>query len=267
LYNETRGEGIYPTPVLGIVGVLDDVTKAVPADFQQEGDAILLLWPIPRGEDPNPDLKVPFQPAPINPYIISGLVPDPPFPIASPGSSPVSDEEIDTTETPAVELAAFGGSEYAKVMLGQLWGTPPPLDLDAEANLHKLLAECAWRNLVTSARDLSDGGIAVALAQSAIRSGIGASVDQEQSLLPHPLFGLFAEPASRVLLTAKPGKVPDVERLSSDYGFFVATIGVTGKRRLEIRVDKELFISAGIDELREPWATALEASLHNEVTA
>ena len=50
LYNETRGEGIYPTPVLGIVGILDDVTKAVPADFQRAGDAILLLWPIPRGE-------------------------------------------------------------------------------------------------------------------------------------------------------------------------------------------------------------------------
>ena len=47
LYNETRGEGIYPTPVLGIVGILDDVTKAVPAEFQKAGDAIVLLWPIP----------------------------------------------------------------------------------------------------------------------------------------------------------------------------------------------------------------------------
>jgi phosphoribosylformylglycinamidine (FGAM) synthase-like enzyme len=56
LYNETRGEGIYPTPVLGIVGILDDVTKAVPAHFQQAGDAILLLWPIPRGENPDPNL-------------------------------------------------------------------------------------------------------------------------------------------------------------------------------------------------------------------
>src|SRR5258708_2324951 len=161
LYNETRGEGIYPTPVLGIVGILDDVTKAVPADFQHEGDAILLLWPIPRSEDPNPVLKVPFQPAPMNPYIISGLVTDPPLPIGSPAFTPVSDEEIDTTETPAIELAAFGSSEYAKGFLGQLWGSPPPLDLDAEANLHKLLAECAWRNLLTSALHLSDGALAV----------------------------------------------------------------------------------------------------------
>jgi phosphoribosylformylglycinamidine synthase II len=267
LYNETRGEGIYPTPVLGIVGILEDVTKAVPADFQHAGDAIVLLWPIPRGGEPNPDLDVPFEPVPINPYIISGLVPDPPFPIASPASTPIPDTEVDTTESPAVEMAAFGSSEYAKVVLGQLWGTPPPLDLDAEANLHKLLIECAWRNLVTSARDLSDGGIALALAQSVIRSNIGASVEQEQSLLSHPLFGLFAEPASRVFLTAKPGRVTDIEELAADYGFFATTIGVTGKGRLEIRVDKEPFISASIEELRAPWATALEAALHNEVTA
>ena len=72
LYNETRGEGIYPTPVLGIVGILDDVTKAVPADFQRAGDAILLLWPIPRGEEPDPNLKVPLNPPPISQYPLPG---------------------------------------------------------------------------------------------------------------------------------------------------------------------------------------------------
>ena len=48
LYNETRGEGIYPTPVLGIVGILDDVTKAVPAAFQKSGDAIRLSVRTPK---------------------------------------------------------------------------------------------------------------------------------------------------------------------------------------------------------------------------
>jgi phosphoribosylformylglycinamidine synthase II len=51
LYNETRGEGIYPTPVLGVVGILEDVSKAVPASFQSAGDAILLVWPVPRGQE------------------------------------------------------------------------------------------------------------------------------------------------------------------------------------------------------------------------
>jgi hypothetical protein len=61
LYNETRGEGIYPTPVLGIVGILEDVFKAVPADFQKAGDSILLLWPVPRRRA-DPNLEVPYNP-------------------------------------------------------------------------------------------------------------------------------------------------------------------------------------------------------------
>ena len=81
LYNETRGEGIYPTPVVGIVGILEDVTKAVPASFQREKDAIVLLWPIPRGQEPEPKLKVPFKPAPMNPYVMLALTPDRRFPL------------------------------------------------------------------------------------------------------------------------------------------------------------------------------------------
>ena len=77
LYNETRGEGIYPTPVLGIVGILDDVTKAVPADFQHERDAMILLWPIPRGEEPDPNLKVPLNPPPISQYPLPVLEREP----------------------------------------------------------------------------------------------------------------------------------------------------------------------------------------------
>ena len=64
LYNETRGEGIYPTPVLGIVGILDDVTKAVPASFQRAGDAIVLLWPMPRPQEPKPEMAAPFPAEP-----------------------------------------------------------------------------------------------------------------------------------------------------------------------------------------------------------
>ena len=62
----------------------------------------------------------------------------------------------------------------------------------------------ATRKLVRSARDISDGGIAVALAQAAFANGIGATVEQEPSLMAHPLFGLFAEPASTVIVTTDP---------------------------------------------------------------
>ena len=210
LYNETRGEGIYPTPVLGIVGILDDVTKAVPADFRAEGDAIVLLWPIPRGEEPAPSLEVPVDNRNLHWQVpIREVLPEDPI---------VVPEDVTETEaSAAVKLASFGSSEYAKVVLGNLWGNPPALDLEAEADLHKLLAALAERELLRSARDISDGGIAVALAQAAFPLGIGATVEQDQSLMAHPLFGLFAEPASTVLVTTHPSNVATIERLAAKH--------------------------------------------------
>jgi phosphoribosylformylglycinamidine synthase len=259
LYNETRGEGIYPTPVLGIVGILDDVAKAVPADFQATGDAILLLWPIPAGEEPNPDLHVPMHPEPADGQ--TSLVPG-----VFGEESSVVPEDAEVAQASA-ELTVFGSSEYAKVVLGGIWGQPPPLDLDAEADLQTLLQLLAERELLHSARDISDGGIAVALAQAAFPKGIGATVEQEQSLMEHPLFGLFAEPASNLLLTADPSRIDAIEELAAKYSFYVARIGTTGGDRLEISVYHEPFISAPLEALRKPWATALEATLHDEVTA
>jgi phosphoribosylformylglycinamidine synthase len=267
LYNETRGVGIYPTPVLGIVGILDDVTKAVPADFQKAGDAIVLLWPIPRGEDPNPELKVPFKPLPISPMIVYPFTSDPPFPVASLTPTPVPIVPEDIAEPPGSELVSFGSSEYAKVVLNGLWGTPPSLDLDAEADLHTLLQLLASRKLLRSARDISDGGISVALAQAAFPHSIGATVEQEPSLMVHPLFGLFAEPASTVLVTTDHSNVSKIESLAREYNFFAARIGTTGGVRLEISVDGEPFISAPLADLRKPWSSALESTLHDEVTA
>ena len=262
LYNETRGEGIYPTPVLGIVGILDDVTKAVPAHFQAEGHTILLLWPVPKGEAPDPALAVPFHQLAINPYIMKPLSPDPMIPVPD-----LPEETSDVDAAVAAELSILGSSEYAKVVLGALWGTPPPLDLDAEADLHTLLAALADRKLVHSACDLGDGGIAVALAQAGFPKGIGATVEQDPSLMAHPLFGLFSEQASTMILTAEHGKVSKIEALAEEYSFMSARIGVTGGKRLEITVDREPFISATLESLREPWADALEATLHDEVHA
>jgi phosphoribosylformylglycinamidine synthase len=264
LYNETKGEGIYPTPVLGIVGILDDVNKAVPADFQKAGDAILLLWPIPRGEESNPELEVPFKPLPMSPYVMLPVTLPAPFPIASPVPEPVSDALEDTKEDSAIELTAFGSSEYAKVVLAELWGTPPPLDLEAEASLHKLLAALANEGLLCSARDISDGGIAVSLAQGTFQKGVGATVEQEQSLMRHPLFGLFAEPVSSVLVSTHPSNVSEIEKLAGEHDFFAARIGTTGGNRLEINVDGQPFISAPLSTLRKPWAEFLQATLHDE---
>ena len=257
LYNETKGEGIYPTPVLGIVGILDDVTKAVPAHFQREKDAIVLLWPIPRGEEPDPQLKVPLNPPPISQYPLPALE-----------NQARAHEQPDATDAEAAaNLTAFGSSEYAKDILGGVWGQPPSLDLDAESSLHKILGNLAWRKLIHSACDISDGGIAVALAQAAFTKGIGAKVEQDASLLAHPLFGLFAEPASTVILTAEAGNISEIEAVAKQYNFFSARIGTTGGSRLEILVDGDTFTSASLADLRKPWSSALEANLREEVPA
>jgi len=257
LYNETRGVGIYPTPVLGIVGILDDVTKAVPAHFQQPGDAILLLWPIPAVEAPNPKLVVPFEPLPISQY-----------PLPAYEEKPAGSAEPDASETAAAAaLTAFGSSEFAKVVLGGTWGKPPALDLQAEASLHKLLLELAADKLIYSARDIADGGIAVALAQAAFPLSIGATVEQDQALLAHPLFGLFAEPATTILATAHTDNIAAIEHLAAHRNFFAVRIGTTGGSRLEISVDRQTFISAPLSALRKPWAESLQATLHDEVLA
>jgi len=260
LYNETKGEGIYPTPVLGIVGIVDDVTKAVQASFQRAGDAILLLWPVPVDEEPNPDLKVPFEPVAINPYIVPSLA--------------TVDTEVTVAEgadgspaSPPAALTAFGSSEFAKVLLKSLWGRPPLLDLKAEADLHALLGVLAHKKLLSSARDLSDGGLAVALTQAALAGNVGAKVEQHPSLMTHPLFGLFAEQASTMLLSTHPKHVSEIETLASESNLLVARIGVTGGNTLEIAVYGDTVVSASLPDLRQPWSTALESTLHDEVTA
>ena len=214
LYNETRGEGIYPTPVLGIVGILDDVTKAVPAHFQRAGDAILLLWPIPAGEGTRsrPQGSLPSRADEANASLTpvlgddSGSVPKTPRKTDAaaapnwPSSAPRS--------TPKSFSAASGASRRRSI------STPKPI------------CTICWpcspsASCIHSARDISDGGIAVALAQAAFPQGIGATVEQDQSLMAHPLFGLFAEPASTLLVTADPNRIAEIEELAGKYSFFV----------------------------------------------
>ncbi len=218
LYNETRGEGIYPTPVIGIVGILDDVTKAVPSGFQQPGEAVLLLT-LPAGQ------------------------------------------------AGATALQEFGSSEYAKAILGELWGRPPRLQLTEEAELQRCLAALGTAALLTSAQDVSDGGIATALAEAALPHQVGAMVTLNDRLNP-PAYTLFGEETSQVIVTCTPGNVAKVTQIAGKFGFVtVVPLGTTASRRLEIRLNGENVIAESIATLRESWSTALEAMLQAEVTA
>jgi phosphoribosylformylglycinamidine synthase len=213
-YNETLGEAIYPTPVVGIVGILEDSSKAVRPDFRQAGYAVLLL----RGAE----------------------------------AGDVTDMQ-----------AEFGSSEYAKEILGSVWGFPPALELEREAALQQCLVELAAAGLLDSAHDCSEGGLAVALAECGFLNHVGASIDLTSSDLPRE-FVLFGEDASRVVLSTAQENVEQIQQIALKYGVAVELLGTTAPDKLEIRVDGRMVVSAAVAELSGGWSQALERALHTD---
>jgi phosphoribosylformylglycinamidine synthase II len=213
-YNETLGEGIYPTPVLGIVGTLEDVHKAVRPDFREPGRSIVLLR---AGE-----------------------------------SGDATDAESE-----------FGSCEYAKEILGAVWGYPPELELQKEASLQKALVELAQAGMLDSAHDCSDGGIAVTLAESGFTHSIGMSIDLTSQGLP-PEFVLFGEDASRVVISCDRDKLGAIQQVAVKYGIAAESIGETAPGQVEIRLDGRMVVSAQVSELREAYERSLEQMLQTE---
>ncbi|MFZ0734548.1 MAG: phosphoribosylformylglycinamidine synthase subunit PurL [Candidatus Sulfotelmatobacter sp.] len=213
-YNETLGEGIYPTPVLGVVGILEDVHKAAKMHFAAPGRTIVLLH---AGE---------------------------------PGD--ITDAETE-----------FGSSEYAKEILGALWGYPPQLDLEKEAALQKAIVELIGQGLVDSAHDCSEGGIAVALAEKAFPKGVGARVN----LASDGLFGeyvLFGEDASRIVVSCDPGNVARIKEVAAKKGVAADVIGETISEKLEISLDGRVIVSSTVAELNQAYESALESALRTD---
>jgi phosphoribosylformylglycinamidine synthase II len=216
-YNETLGEGIYPTPVIGIVGILEDVGRAVRPDFREAGHAIVLL----RASEPG-----------------------------------------DRTDAES----EFGSSEYAKEILGALWGYPPELELEKEAALQKALIAMAEGGLLESAHDCSEGGLAISLAESAFAKGIGMSVDLPSRGLPSE-FSLFGEDASRVVISCDRVHLSGIQQVAVKYGLSPEVIGETVPAQVEIKLDGRVVVSASVAELREAYEGALEKALRAEPEA
>jgi phosphoribosylformylglycinamidine synthase len=218
LYNETKGEGIYPTPVLGVVGILDDVTKAVPADFQRAGQSVFLL------------------------SAIDGV-----------GRSPEQD---------------LGSTEYARLVTGQLWGTPQPLNLAKEAALHRALAALADHGLIESACDISDGGSFVTFAEAGFRRGLGIHIEMKvPSIEPLALKEfLFSEIPSSVIVTADPGHLEQIQSLLKQFeGVWISPVGTTQPNVYSVAFNGQSIIETTIAELKAPWTSALESQLAAEV--
>jgi phosphoribosylformylglycinamidine synthase len=201
-YNESGGSAIWPTPVIGMLGLLSDHRLRVPTGFPRARLAVYLL-----GET----------------------------------------------------FAELGGSEFAEAVLGQTGGRPPALDLGAERALIDLLVEAASRDVLASAHDLSDGGLAVALAEAAIEGGHGCAVTVGGDLPPH--VALFSESASRALVSVEPAHEDRLVELASAHGVASVRLGETGGPRV---VADGLFDTT-VAELRDAYERALPELLGEAV--
>jgi phosphoribosylformylglycinamidine synthase II len=208
LYNETLGTPIFPTPVMGIVGMMP-TSIPVGMNFKQEGRTIVLL-----GGYGAPDWQ------------------------------------------------QFGSSQYVKVISKSLWGLPPKLDMSYEKRVHTTIRELVRGRFVESAHDLSDGGLAVALAECSFGlEEVGADIWLDSKLAAELL--LFHESPSRVLVSAPdPAQIFETARKNS---IEAIEIGVTLKSDLIVRNGTETLIRSTVHDLKQVWANGLTHLLHTPV--
>jgi len=202
LYNETDGKAIYPTPVIGVVGLLDDATRALTQFFREEGDAVYLLGT--TGED-------------------------------------------------------LGGSEMLKVVHGRVAGRPPRLDLEAEKRLHAFMAQAAAEGLLRSAHDVSEGGVAVALAECGMTAdgpGLGGRFDLGDLLRAD--VALFSETPSRMVVSAPDGAA--LEQAARRAGVPGRALGVVQGDRLELVRQRQAVLDLPLSRLHRAWMS-LETGL------
>ncbi len=219
-YNETEGRGIHPTPVIGMVGLIEDVRRVATQGFKRAGHLVALVGTNGGEED----------------------------------------------------LAA---SEYASAVLGQSveqmidgGARVPRLDLARELAVQRAVLLAAEEGLLQSAHDCSDGGLAVALAESCFsslgRAGVGASVELGGESATAALFG---ETPSRVLVSFEESQRTRLERIAAQAGAPLKVIGRVGGSRLHIKAGGRDCVSQEVSELEALWRGSLGARLQAEVIA
>ncbi len=192
-YNENPNGAIYPTPTIGMLGIIDDASKIITQEYKDADDIIILL---------------------------------------------------------GKNCHEIGGSEYLKVCHNLIKGMPPLVDLDREHNLHRAFWEIADKRLAKSAHDISDGGLAVALAESCFAKenrNIGASVNIDFSYRAD--FELFGEAHSRIIMTTDAQHFETIEWICERYNIPCRAIGKVGGDSLKINdlVDEKVSV------LRDAW--------------
>ncbi|OGL41742.1 MAG: phosphoribosylformylglycinamidine synthase II [Candidatus Schekmanbacteria bacterium GWA2_38_9] len=209
LYNETMGEAIYPTPVIGMVGIINKSKPYCTQWFKDEGDLILLL-----GDNR---------------------------------------EEL-------------GGTEYLKIVHKMVKGFPPRCDLEAEKNIQNACMSGIEKGFIKSAHDCSDGGIAIALAESCItdpEKSLGASVSLEDEIRLDSL--LFGETQGRIVVSLEQRNLDKFTEISKQFGIKPKIIGRVGGKNFNIeakgRNNKKVNIEQPIDMIKNIWKSSLKNAL------
>ena len=199
-YNDTEGISIYPTPVLGVVGLIDDISRTVSPGFKQARDIIVLL-----GENK---------------------------------------EEL-------------GGSEYLKTIFGLEKGPPPRIDLKTEKRVHELCLEAVSRGLIRSAHDISEGGLAVALAECSFwsKGKIGSIVDLDDDIRPDAL--VFGESQSRIVVSVRKSDLSALLKLARQKAVQAKVVGKTSGRKIIIRHAGREIIRLPVESLYQAWKKSI----------
>lgn len=198
LYNENASAAIYPTPVVGMVGLVHDTDHITTQGFKQEGDVIFLL-----GET----------------------------------------------------KAEFGGSEFQYVIHNVTEGRPPALDLNTEKKLLASVLGAIQSGLVQSAHDLSEGGLAVALAESCISGSLGAQVSVKTELRSDA--ALFSETQSRILVSASRDKAVQLKAYIEGHGVPVTEVGIVEGNSLVIDINGASALNETVEGLKQVWEDAI----------
>jgi phosphoribosylformylglycinamidine synthase II len=220
LYNENPRGAIYPTPTIGMVGLVEDLDHVTTSGFSEPGDAIVLL---------------------------------------------------------GTNTAEIGGSEYLKAVHGLVAGDAPALELERERALQRALLAAIRAGLVRSAHDCSEGGLAVALVESAITAGrdLGLTVELDDEIPASAL--LFGEAQSRVVASCEPAKLAALLESMSSAGVPAREIGRVGEAGGRVRIaTRDAAIDAPAAELASLYFDAIprrmegspeeiDAALHSEV--
>ena len=232
-YNETLGRSIDPTPVLGVLGMIEDASRTLGMAFRNEGDSILLL----DGDTKDWVAHTIGAAGMLKMYLAADR----------------------SAGTPTIR-SEFSSSEYARAIYSIEAGDPPAVNLAAEKRLIAGLVALTTDGKLHSAHDVSDGGLAVTIGESCFASdGLSARVSLT-SKEPDEA-ALFGERGARAIVSVTPENVAAVRRIAAQYEVAVVEVGRVTRGEFRIELNGKTIVSADVPSLADAWGGALERLL------